>query len=148
MIKKGALTVMDYQTYTCVDIKDGYAYLKNVLHEQGRPKKVKLALVPYFDDEGVFHVPEQPKIKKNYSRIHLNQLVRATTDMPVSRTFSALLHEWIESSVSDMVAWAEENAKKRKHKKISAQHLYWWQLGQQQDPNGLWPMQEDYVKER
>ena len=39
MIQKGQLTVIDMETYTCIDVKDGYAYLKNVLHEQGRPKK-------------------------------------------------------------------------------------------------------------
>ena len=40
MIQKGQLTVIDMETYTCIDVKDGYAYLKNVLHEQGRPKKM------------------------------------------------------------------------------------------------------------
>ena len=146
MIQKGDLTVIEFDTYRCISVEDGYAYLKNIQHEQGRPKKMRQALVPYFDDSGVFHVPEIPKVKKNYSRIHLNKLVRANTDMPISRTFSALLHEWLESSICDMVAWAEENAKTCNHNKISAQHLYWWQLGQQQDPSGLWPMQEDYVK--
>ena len=34
MIQKGQLTVIDFETYTCIDVVDGYAHLKNVLHVQ------------------------------------------------------------------------------------------------------------------
>ena len=60
MIQKGQLTVIDMETYTCIDVKDGYAYLKNVLHEQGRPKKMLQHLVPYFTEDGEFNHSKVP----------------------------------------------------------------------------------------
>ena len=39
MIQKGQLTVIDMETYTCVDVKDGYAYLKNVSSRTRQTKK-------------------------------------------------------------------------------------------------------------
>ena len=40
MIEQGDLTIIGTTTYLCIKIEDGFAYLKNVLHEQGRAKKV------------------------------------------------------------------------------------------------------------
>lgn len=148
MIQKGQLTVIDMETYTCIDVKDGYAYLKNVLHEQGRPKKMLQHLVPYFTEDGEFIEPKQPEKKKYSSRISLKQLINNSTEMPVSRSFVSLLSEWLEGAISDMVVWAEDNANAKNHQRISAQHLYWWELSHTQEPNGHWPSQEDYVKER
>ena len=148
MILKGALTVIDFETYLCFSVEDGVAHLKNVLHEQGRPKQMAQHLVPYFDEEGVFITPEKPKKKKYNSRVSLNQLIRTATDMPISHSFTALLHEWLEGSIADMVAWAEENAISLNHQRISAQHMYWWELNANQETKGHWPNQEDYVKEQ
>tara|TARA_R110002012_G_scaffold299778_1_gene499060 strand:- start:4219 stop:4665 length:447 start_codon:yes stop_codon:yes gene_type:complete len=148
MIEKGQLTVIDFNTYNCMKIEDGYAYLKDVTNDNGRYKKVAHELVPYFAEDGTFIVPEKPVLKKNNSRISVNQLVRNATDMPISRTFSALLHEWIEGAVTDMVCWAENNAKELNHKRISAKHIYWWELSANQEPNGHWPSQEEYIRKQ
>ncbi len=148
MIQKGQLTVIDFETYTCIDVVDGYAHLKNVLHEQGRPKKLLQHLVPYFNEQGEFIEPKQPKKKKYNSRVSLNQLIRNATDMPISHSFTALLHEWLEGAITDMVAWSEANAITKGHHRISAQHVYWWELSANQDTKGYWPTQEEYVKEQ
>ena len=84
MIEKGQLTVIDFNTYNCMKIEDGYAYLKDVTNDNGRYKKVAHELVPYFAEDGTFIVPEKPVLKKNNSRISVNQLVRNATDMPIS----------------------------------------------------------------
>ena len=49
MIQQGEMTIIDTVTYRCIQIdSEGYAHLKNILHEQGRPKKYYRSIVPIF----------------------------------------------------------------------------------------------------
>ena len=59
MIKKGDLTVIDRITYSVIRIEEGTAHLKDVVNPQGRPRKMKVELVPYFNEEGEFIIPEK-----------------------------------------------------------------------------------------
>ena len=64
MIEVGGLTVIDFKTYTCIDIdNDGYAHLKDVTTTQGRPKKMKATLVPYFENGSFLNL--NPNLLKN-----------------------------------------------------------------------------------
>ena len=91
MIKKGDLTVIDRITYSVIRIEEGTAHLKDVVNPQGRPRKMKVELVPYFNEEGEFIIPEKPSLPKfnRSGKISLRAMVKEYTDMPISRDFIA-----------------------------------------------------------
>ena len=65
MIQAGEMTIIDTITYRCIKIDDeGYAHLKNILHEQGRPKLVLQKYCPYIKDNAIV-IPEKPQIPKH-----------------------------------------------------------------------------------
>ena len=64
MIQQGEMTIIDSITYRCLKIDEqGYAHLKNILHEQGRPKLVLQKYCPYIKDNQII-VPEKPKYQR------------------------------------------------------------------------------------
>ena len=63
MIQQGDMTIIETTTYRCIRIdSEGYAHLKNILHEQGRPKLIKQQYCPYIL-EGQVIIPEKPEPK-------------------------------------------------------------------------------------
>lgn len=149
MIKKGDLTVIDRTTYSVIRIEEGMAHLKDVVNPQGRPRKMKVELVPFFNEEGEFIIPEKPSLPKfnRSGKISLRAMVKEYTDMPISRDFIAFLKVWMEGAIEDLVVAAEENAEELGHKTITPAHMYWWEMHPSQDPNGYWPDNSKYVEE-
>ena len=114
MIEKGKLTLIDGNTYMVMKIEDGMAHLKDMVNPKGRPRKMSVERVPYFNEEGEFIVPEVKSLPKfNVSgKISLRAMVKEYTDMSVSRDFIGFLKLWIEGAIEDLVIGAEENAKR------------------------------------
>jgi len=153
MIKKGDLTVLgtgvERATFMVIRIEDGYAHLKDVVNPKGRPRKMKLELVPYFTEDGTFVIPKKPTLPKfnRSGKLSLRSMIKEYTDMPISRDFVAFLKVWMEGSIEDLVVAAEENAESRGDKTITPAHMYWWEMHPSQDPNGYWPDNSKYMED-
>tara|TARA_R100001460_G_scaffold30445_1_gene60103 strand:+ start:1281 stop:1742 length:462 start_codon:yes stop_codon:yes gene_type:complete len=149
MIEKGKLTLIDGNTYMVMKIEDGMAHLKDMVNPKGRPRKMSIERVPYFNEEGEFIVPEVKSLPKfNVSgKISLRAMVKEYTDMSVSRDFIGFLKLWIEGAIEDLVIGAEENAKGKNHSSLTAGHLYWWEMHPSQSTNGYWPSQIQHMRE-
>jgi len=145
MIKIGEVTVMDSQTYYCMNIENGFAYLQNILHEKGRWRKVKHEEVPHMKD-GEWFIPEKKVEKKprTRSKINLSSLIKDNTDLQVSRSAKNFLMEWVETSVGNMVTNAERNAMQLGHGRISAAHIHWIETNEEVE--GYWKENEDYTR--
>ena len=81
MIKEGQFTIIDGKTYQVVRIDESFAYLHNVETYKGRPRKMLLSRVPYFDEEGTLIEPKQEETKiptrKFQSKVNVRRLLRA-----------------------------------------------------------------------
>lgn len=145
MIKKGELTVIDFVTYTCLKVEDGKAYLKDITSTQGRPKIMDARYVPYFTVDGLV-TPEKPEPKqvKISTKLNLRKLIKGEIDLPVTNDAIRFLSEWAETAICQMISWAEENATRLGHDKITAAHIYWWSLHPNQTTEGFWSEQKNY----
>lgn len=145
MIEQGQLTMIGTNTYRCIKVKEGYAYLKNILHEQGRATKVKVEECPYIEND-VLIVPEKKVEKKprTRSKLNLSNLMKEHTDLQISRSAKNFLMEWVETAIANQIASAERNAIRLGHGRLTAAHFYW--LETNHDVEGYWKEHEDYIK--
>ncbi|BCV03178.1 MAG: hypothetical protein CM15mV62_480 [uncultured marine virus] len=145
MIEQGDLTIIGTTTYLCIKIEDGFAYLKNVLHEQGRAKKVKVNECPFIKDNELI-IPEKEIIKKprTKSKVNLTSLIKENTDLQISRSAKNFLMEWLETAVANVVSNAEKNAIRLGHSRITAAHIHWLETNQVVE--GYWKENERYVR--
>jgi histone H3/H4 len=146
MIQQGEMTIIDAITYRCLKVEDGYAHLKNIIHEQGRPKLVKAEYCPYIRD-GELVVPEQPKPERysKKTKINITSLIKENTDLVVSNDAKYFITEWVETAISNLIANAEESAINRNDKRITAAHFFW--LETNEIPVGYWPENMKYMQE-
>ena len=147
MIEQGQMTIIDTTTYRCIKIdNEGYAHLKNILHEQGRPKLVLQKYCPYIVD-GELIVPEKPKPKPipRTTKINVTQLIKDNTDLTISNSAKYFISEWVETAIANLIANAEENAINRGDKRITAAHFFW--LETNTAPNGYWKENEEYMQD-
>ena len=146
MIQQGDMTIIGTTTYRCLKIENGMAHLKNILHEQGRPKVVEQKYCPYVLDGKVI-VPEKPKPKPipRTTKINVTQLIKDTTDLTVSNDAKYFISEWVETAIANMVSNAEENALMMGHSRLTAAHFFW--LETNTAPNGYWPENKEYMNE-
>ena len=145
MIEKGQLTMIGTNTYLCIKIEEGFAYLKNILHEQGRAKKIKVDECPFVKDNQLI-VPEKIVVKKprTKSKVNLSSLIRENTDLQISRSAKNFLMEWLETAVANVVSNAEKNAIRLGHSRITAAHIYWVETNYAVE--GYWKDNENYIK--
>jgi len=146
MIEVGALTVIDFKTYSCVKIdKEGYAHLKDITTTQGRPKKMKAVLVPYFEN-GVFVTPEPEPVEefKVKTKISVRKVAKEEVEMPISNSAIRLLSEWADTGIRNAIINAQHNAMRRGAKTIQAGDIYWLETNMQ--VRGYWPTQNEYAK--
>ena len=118
MIQQGEMTIIETTTYRCLKIdSDGYAHLKNILHEQGRPKLILQKYCPYVVDGQI----------------------------QISNSAKYFIAEWVETALANLVSNAHRNAELREDGRLTAAHFYW--LETNTAPNGFWPSNEKYMKE-
>ena len=147
MIQQGEMTIIDTTTYRCIKIdKEGNAHLKNILHEQGRPKIVKQKYCPYIVD-GQLIVPEKPKPKPipRTTKINVTQLIKENSELTISNSAKYFISEWVETAIANLIANAHENATMRGDKRITAAHFYWMETNTA--PNGYWKENEEYMQD-
>lgn len=146
MIQQGEMTIIDAITYRCLKVEDGYAHLKNIIHEQGRPKLVNAEYCPYIRD-GELIVPEQPKPERysKKTKINITSLIKENTDLVVSNDAKYFITEWVETAISNLIANAEESAISRNDKRITAAHFYW--LETNEVPVGYWIENMKYMQD-
>lgn len=147
MIEQGEMTIIDTVTYRCIKVdKEGYAHLKNILHEQGRPKLVRQKYCPYIE-EGKLIIPEKPVIAKAKptTKINVTALIKENTELTISNSAKYFIAEWVETALSNLVSNAHQNAISRGDKRITAAHFYW--LETNTAPNGHWPSNEKYMQD-
>ena len=96
MIKEGQFTMIDGKTYQVVKIDDNFAHLHDVKHYKGRPRKMILSQVPYFDENGTLvkpvSEPTKVPLRKFQSKINLRDIIKETTDGQFSRKGIMFLH--------------------------------------------------------
>lgn len=146
MIEVGGLTVIDFKTYSCVKIDmEGYAHLKDITTTQGRPKKMKAVLVPYFEN-GVFITPEPEPVEdfKVQTKISVRKVAKEEVEMPISNSAIRLLSEWADTGIRNAIINAQHNAMIRGGKTIQAADIYWFETNNQ--VRGYWPTQNEYAK--
>ena len=146
MIEIGGLTVIDFKTYSCIKIdKEGYAHLKDITTTQGRPKKMKAVLVPYFEN-GVFITPEPEPVEefKVKTKISVRKVAKEEVEMPISNSAIRLLSEWADTGIRNAIINAQRNAMSRGAKTIQAGDIYWLETNMQ--VSGYWPTQNEYAK--
>tara|TARA_R100000734_G_C3304505_1_gene95010 strand:- start:276 stop:719 length:444 start_codon:yes stop_codon:yes gene_type:complete len=147
MIQQGEMTIIDAITYRCLKIdEEGYAHLKNILHEQGRPKLVLQKYCPYIKDNQII-IPEKPVYQrpKPTTKISITKLIRENTDFQVSNDARFFITEWVETAIANMIANAEENAINRGDSRITEAHFFW--LETNTAPNGYWPSNKEYMQD-
>ena len=147
MIEVGGLTVIDFKTYTCLEIdEEGYAHLKDVTTTQGRPKKMKATLVPYFED-GVFITPEPEPVEKFRlkTKISVRKVAKEEVEMPISNAAIRLLSEWADTYIRVAIINAQSNALRRGVKTIQPADIYWLEPNSLQ-VEGYWPHHNEYSK--
>jgi|TARA_R100000951_G_scaffold10728_1_gene9074 histone H3/H4 len=147
MIQQGEMTIIDTTTYRCIKIdSEGNAHLKNILHEQGRPKLIKQKYCPYILDGQVI-TPEKPEQKSipRTTKINVTKLIKENTELTISNSAKYFISEWVETALSNLVSQAAQNAIRRGDKRITAAHFYWMETNTA--PNGYWPENEEYMKE-
>lgn len=147
MIKAGEMTIIGTTTYRCLKIDEsGYAHLKNILHEQGRPKLVLQKYCPYLKDNKII-IPEKPKYQrpKPTTKVNVTKLIKETTDLQISNEAKYFITQWVETAISNLVSNAEGNAIKRGDSRLTAAHFFW--LETNTAPDGYWPENTEYIKE-
>tara|TARA_R100000734_G_scaffold16102_1_gene12149 strand:+ start:718 stop:1164 length:447 start_codon:yes stop_codon:yes gene_type:complete len=148
MIQQGQMTIIDSITYRCLKIDEqGYAHLKNIMHEQGRPKLVLQKYCPYITKDGDYVVPEKPVYQrpKPSTKINVSKLIRDNIDLPITNEAKFFITEWVETAIMNLMANAEENAINRGDSRITAAHFYW--LETNTSPNGYWPDNSKYMQD-
>ena len=146
MIQQGEMTIIDAITYRCIQVdSEGYAHLKNILHEQGRPKQVIQKYCPYILD-GQLITPERPKPKPTprVTKVNVTQLIKENTDLTISNEAKYFLTEWVETAISNLIANAEKNALARNDKRITPAHLFWLETNEL--PDGYWLENNKYMQ--
>lgn len=149
MIEVGQLTLITTNgktdTYSCIKIENEMAFLKNILHEQGRPKKIPVKECPYMDS-GVLITPEKVVVKKprTRSKINLTAIMKSNTDLQISRTAKNFLYEWAETAIANVIANAEQNALERGDARITAAHIHWLETNERVE--GYWKTNEQYIR--
>ena len=127
MIKEGQFTMIDGKTYQVVKIDDNFAHLHDVKHYKGRPRKMILSQVPYFDENGTLVQPvsESTKVplRKFQSKINLRDIIKETTDGQFSRKGIMFLHEQLAGLAEVMIMNAFETAERHGHKRVGAEHF-------------------------
>ena len=86
MIQQGEMTMIGSVTYRCLKIdSEGYAHLKNIIHEQGRPKLVLQKYCPYIVN-GNLVVPEKPVYQrpKPATKINVTKLIKQNIEFEFS----------------------------------------------------------------
>ena len=146
MINQGEMTIIDSITYRCIGFEDEYALLKNIIHEQGRPKKVERKYCPFILN-GELIVPEKPKRMPTprTTKINVTKLIKENTDFIITNEAKYFISEWVETAISNLITNAEENAIRRGDTKINAGHFFW--LETNNAPNGYWPLNRKYMRE-
>jgi len=147
MIEQGEMTIIESITYRCIKIDtDGYAHLKNILHEQGRPKLILQKYCPYIE-EGNLIVPDKPAPVKHKpaTKINITALIRENTDLQVSNSAKYFIAEWVETALNNLVSNANQNATLRGDSRLTAAHFFWLETNNQ--PNGHWPSNEKYMRD-
>lgn len=147
MIQQGEMTIIDTVTYRCLKVdEEGYAHLKNILHEQGRPKLVLQKYCPYIKD-GRMVIPEKPVYQrpKPTTKVNVTQLIKENTDLQVSNEAKYFITQWVETAISNLVNNAEENAIRRGDSRLTAAHFFW--LETNTAPDGYWPENTEYIQD-
>ena len=147
MIQQGEMTIIETTTYRCLKIdSDGYAHLKNILHEQGRPKLILQKYCPYVVD-GQIVIPEKPPVIKHkpMTKLNVTALIRENTDLQISNSAKYFIAEWVETALANLVSNAHRNAELREDGRLTAAHFYWMETNTA--PNGFWPSNEKYMKD-
>ena len=126
MIQQGEMTIIDAITYRCLKIdSEGYAHLKNIIHEQGRPKLILQKYCPFIKDNKVV-IPEKPVYEraKPTTKISITKLIRENTDLQVSNKARFFITEWVQTAIANMIANAEQNANLRGDSRITEAHFF------------------------
>jgi len=147
MIEQGQMTIIDTVTYRCIRIdNEGYAHLKNILHEQGRPKLVLQKYCPYVED-GQIVIPEKPKAEthKPTTKINVSQLIKENTELQVSNQAKYFISEWVETAICNLISNANQSAISRGDSRLTAAHFYW--LETNTSPIGYWPSNIEYMQD-
>lgn len=146
MIRQGDMTIIGTTTYRCLKIEDGMAHLKNILHEQGRPKIIEQKYCPFLLD-GQIVTPEKPKLvlKPRVTKINVTQLIKENTDLTISNDAKYFISEWVETAISNLINNAEQNALIRGDSRITPAHFFW--LETNTAPNGYWPKNKEHISE-
>ena len=147
MIEQGEMTIIGTLTYRCIKIDtEGYAHLKNILHEQGRPKLVVQKYCPYIE-EGKLIVPDKPAPVKHKpaTKLNITALIKENTDLQVSNSAKYFIAEWVETAMNNLIAQANKSAISRGDSRLTAAHFFW--LETNTSPIGYWPSNEKYMKD-
>jgi len=146
MIEQGEMTIIESVTYRCIKVYEGVAHLKNILHEQGRPKLIQQKYCPYIED-GQMIIPEKPEQVKHKAstKINITALIKENTDLQISNSAKYFIAEWVETALSNLVSSAHNNAVAREDSRLTAAHFYWMETNT--SPKGFWPSHEKYMKD-
>lgn len=147
MIEQGEMTIIEAITYRCIRVdKEGYAHLKDIRHEQGRPKLILQKYCPYIED-GQMIIPDKPEPVKHKAstKINITALIRENTDLQISNSAKYFIAEWVETALTNLVASAHRNAVSREDSRLTAAHFFW--LETNTSPEGYWPSHEKYMKD-
>jgi len=146
MIEQGQMTIIGSVTYRCIKIDGENAYLKNILHEQGRPLVMERKYCPYVLD-GKLITPEKPKPEKYVAstKINISKIIKENTDLTVSNDAKYFLTQWAETALANMINHAEQNALERGDRRIRPAHIFWIETND--SPLGYWVANNDYMKD-
>lgn len=146
MIEKGKMTVIDHITYVCLRVEEGKAHLQDITNPKGRPNIMQAEYVPFFNDDGEFIIPEKPELKKGRipTVIKVRDIFKEEADLPYSNDAIRFMVEWAETAIANMINWSQNNAESMGHSKITAAHIYWWQLHANQSTLGYWKNQKEH----
>ena len=132
MIKEGQFTIIDGKTYQVVRIDEAFAYLHNVETYKGRPRKMLLSRVPYFDESGTLIEPKQEETKiptrKFQSKVNVREIVKSETEMQVSKKAIMFLQEQLSSICEILICNAEQTAERHGHSRIGPEHICYLNL--------------------
>jgi len=147
MIEQGQMTIIDTITYRCIRVdSEGYAHLKNILHEQGRPKLVLQKYCPFVKD-GKIIKPERPPAEKHKptTKINVTQLIKENTDLQVSNQAKYFISEWVETAITNLITNADRSAIERGDSRLTPAHFFW--LETNTAPIGYWPSNIEYIED-
>lgn len=127
MIKEGQFTIIGGKTFQVVRIEDNFAYLHNVETYMGRPRKMLVSQVPYFDENGQLIVPEIKKTqipkRKLISKVNIREIAKEQTDKQVSKKAIMFIEEQVRFLCEYLIINADETADKHNHTRIGPEHV-------------------------